>query len=528
MKKTAIGLVMMFAFSTIACNRAERVLKAQIRQRQEDMSNKFHGMMTDWLNRMVKSLPKERTKASLLKWRLDALDFQWGPIMDQVVAGSRGLTVNKEYQAIHDYFQDVSDYWKTMDPNNPNKKNIKAKDFMKSMARLKKNVKDPTVLAMADFDRAFLHLLAFYGAQKYEGVQRSTYLFKYWQLAFEFPRGYESIDGYIRRLCKVKLSDFCSKQPFETLSIALNKPYYEKVQSLVDEFVKKYPDCKLKQVFNGFDKALADAEKAIPEFKEVPVLADTISEDDFTSNLEFLVTKDHGIIFNGQGETPNVVLMSAIQTRSGGAGANWTAFTKKLSALLKMLDKKRGPENMEWVLLDMNKDAPVSNIMRFVNIMAKSSPRYLSIAGRRHKEGIAKAAKVGKLVFREVPIKPMTIVARGHGTMKCEPLGQSNTDPRMDHRLHGFLLVTAGSQYLGTWDKDRATGLKEVQLKDAATAIHKNTSNNNATLIALKNNVSVDRLVALLTALGYQCEDKECTKVKTFKYDAQFEVCSLH
>ena len=528
MKKTVIGLAMMVLFSTIACNRAERALKSQIRQRQTEMSNKFHSMMKDWLGKMVKTMPKERTKASLLKWRLDAIAFQWGLTMNKVIAGSRGLIVNKEYKSIQDYLQEMTDYWQAINPNNANKKNVKVKDFIKAVTKLKKNVKDPMVLAMADFDMAFLHLLAFYGAKKYNGVQRSTYLFKYWQLAFAFPRGYESIDGYIRRLCKEKIPEFCSKQPFETLSIALNRPYYEKVRGLVADFAKKHPKCKLGQVFNGFDKELADAQKAIPEFKEIPVLADTVSKDDFTSNLEFLVTKGHGIIFNGKGETPNVVLLSPAQTKNGVNNANWSVFAKKLSVLLKMLDQKRGPENMEWALLVINKDMPVSMIMRFVNIMAKSSPRYLSIAGRRHKEGIAKAAKVGKLVFREVPIKPMSIAAKGHGILKCMPLGQSNTDPRMDHRLKSILLITKGSQYMGTLEKGSAVGLKELQLNAAAEAVRKNTAKNIATLITINKDVSVDRLVALLTALGYKCRDKECAKVKTFKYDAQFEVCSSH
>ncbi len=523
MKKTVSAVVMMLlVFPMGACNRAKHVLKAQIEQRQEKVSKQFHDMMSEWLGKMVQTLPKEQTKDSLLKWRLAANKFNWQDVMDDVVAGSRGLAVNKKYLAIQDYFQNMTDYWGTMDPDNQNKKNMKIKDFIKAMNKLKKaGVKDQSVLALMDFDKAFLHVLAFYGSRKYQGVQRSTYLFKYWQLAFEFPRRYESIDGYIRRLCKEKLSNFCSKQPFETLSIALNKPYYEKVRQLVADFLKKHPKCKLGKVFNGFDKALADAEKAIPNFKEVPVLADTVSEDDFTSNLEFIVTKEHGIIFNGKGELPNVILMPPNKT-------DWGLFTKKLTGLLKALDKKLGPENLEWALLVIYKDAPASVLLRFVNIMAKSDPRYLSIAGRRHKEGIAKAAKVGKLVFREVPIKPMTVVVRGHGTFKCGVLGQSSTDPRMDHRLQKFLLVTKGSQYWGTWKKGRAVGLHEVKLEDAAKSVHDATAKNAATFIAIRNNVSVDRVVALLTALGYKCEDKECAKVQKIKYDAQFEVCSSH
>ena len=139
-----------------------------------------------WIDDMVRTLPSDvkkipKVRSPLEKWRLEAFKYDWQRPVGAALAKAKGTAFEAEVQAIPDFFDAMDKFWK---------KQIDYKDYQAAYDKVKATSKDPLVQTIADFDQTFVHVVGFYIAQDLEGDDSAVAFFRFWQVAFRFPREY--------------------------------------------------------------------------------------------------------------------------------------------------------------------------------------------------------------------------------------------------------------------------------------------------------------------------------------------------
>jgi hypothetical protein len=131
------------------------------------------------------------------------------------------------------------------------------------------------------FDEVFLHAMRSFELFKVKPENRATSVFRYWQLAFDFPSlPSEAFMPYIARLCEKDddFKAFCRKIPFEFRHIAIMQPYYDVLLGKLGELEKKFPETPYKGAITYLTQRFeAEKEALAKEFVEYPILADSMA-----------------------------------------------------------------------------------------------------------------------------------------------------------------------------------------------------------------------------------------------------------
>ncbi|MBL6975989.1 MAG: hypothetical protein ISR64_09685 [Deltaproteobacteria bacterium] len=511
MKKTLLllALAMLAAAGCKKGNMAERQKQA-LDSRKNEIRSEVDQVLNGWLDHMVETLPADvkkypKVKSSLVNWRLKTMDYDWRRPLGAAVVKARGTPFEAELKAIPEFFDQMELFW--------NKK-IDFKDYMKAWASLKEASDDLPANLLADFDHTFVHLEAFYGAQDMDGDDRAIYFFRHWQVAFQFPREYhEAVSDYLARICKAKLSDYCRNVPFEVMHFAMERPYLKEAMRITGEFMDRYKDCKLNRVFVPF---LADVKARVPkiaEFKEYPPVPETVSRSPYVGDLIFTVSRQ-GIDYEGY----NFMDFSDGWTGRGGA---WGSMSAEIDKMQISLEERRGPENLELMLVMMDKQAPLSIPARLVSMMKKHPARYITFGARRKLDGVNRKATLGRLEFREVPVKARNLDMEGRWRIRCKPLGQSDDSDDLPSKVRNVVFLGPDAILAGTLDGKRVKAPtavdKDEALKRLATGVG---------LLAVDSRITYERFVGFIDGLFRQCEDSDCQVVKDLKPRLEVQVCS--
>ncbi|NOZ01313.1 MAG: hypothetical protein GXP54_05420 [Deltaproteobacteria bacterium] len=511
MKKTVL-LLMVGVMAACACgkdNMAERQ-KAALKKAKGAVRQEADKVLSGWLEQMVQTLPKDvkkypKVKSPLVGWRLKSLEYDWRRPLGAAVVKARGTPFEDEMKAIPEFFNQLDLFWH---------KKIDFKDYMKAWAKLKESTDDPLANLLADFDHTFVHLEAFYGAQDMEGDDRAIYFFRHWQVAFNFPREHhEAVSDYLARLCKAKLSDYCRTVPFEVMHFAMEKPYLNEAVRIVHEFMDKYKDCKLNRVFKPY---LIDVKKRLAtmkDFKENPVVPETISKAPYVGDLKFTVSRA-GIEYEG---------LKYIDFSKGweGSPASWRSMSSQMGKVQKRLVGLRGPENMELMVVSMDKNAPMSIPARLVSIFSRYTPRYIDFGARRRRDGINRKATLGRLQFREVPVKARTLGVQGDGVLKCKPLGVTDDSEDLPARISTVVFLGPDEIRVGTLKNGKVVDVAPMKQAGALNRLAGGVG-----LLAVDAAASYDRFIRFIDPLFLACEDPECQNVKDLKPLLEVQVCS--
>lgn len=512
LKKWWIG-VMAVLITVTACqdmNDMAAKQRAAFDEKKTGIQAEIDVVLDAWLKQMVASLPEDvkkypKVKSPLVDWRLESFKFDWRRPIDAAVVKARSMTLADEFEAIPEFFAVMEDFW--------NKK-VDFKDYMEAYDKLKATSKDPLAIQLADFDHTFVHLEAFYGAQDMDGDDRAVYFFRHWQVAFHFPREKsEAVSQYLERICLQKLSDYCKTVPFEKMHFALEVPYLGKVKEIVGKFLADYPDSPLARVFPPF---MAEVDKRIAEFKpfeEYPIVPDMVAKAPYVGHLKLVVSKralewdgkDYLSFENGWELKP----------------ASWAGFKKEITGLVERLTEDRGPENMEIILLTMDKNAPIDIAASAVEVFKDFAPRYVEFGGRRRLNSINKLTRVGSLRFREVPLVSRKVEVEGVGAVTCRPLGQTNGDQELVNKIGPTVWLGADGTMTGTF-ADGKVG-QTVKTDDVNVAVKHLMSGTG--LLLVERNVSFSAFMKVIEPLFIECENPECSFIKDLQPKVEVQVC---
>jgi len=486
------------------CGKGDKLSKQKgaLDSRRAEVTEQVDKAIGGWIDDMAKSLPADvkkypKVKSSLIPWRLSALDYDWRRPLGAVVAKTRNTPFEAEYKGLVDFFDVMEKFWK---------KEVDFKDYMEAYDKLKETSNSKMARMLADFDHTFVHVEAFYGAQDMEGDDRAIYFFRHWQVAFHFPREHsESVSDYLARLCKEKLSAYCSKVPFEQLHFAMEKPYLMRVKEIVASFLKDYPDGPLNRVFEPFIKEVDLRLAAFKDFEEVPILPDSRSRGLYVGDV-FITVSKKGIEFDEK---------------------KWPSFSKKAAAELgKAIDemeKKEGPENTELISFRLAKDVPMSIPAEIVAMAKGHAPRLASFAARRRMEGVSRLTLVGRLQFREVPITGRKVTVEGNGKLSCQALGQSDDTKDLTSKAGIALVLDATSLMKGTFAGGKVSNLTPIETSSLQALSDASVATPIVFLVA--QDVTADRFISVLEPLYMRCLDAACVQIDNLKPRLDVQVC---
>ncbi len=467
-------------------------------------------VLNGWVDDMVKTLPEdvrkfEKAKSPLVRWRLDTFKYDWARPLSAAVVPAKGTVVEKDFAAIPAFFETMERFWK---------KEVDFKDYMAAYHALKKTCDDPVANLLADFDHAFVHLEAFYGAQDMEGDDRAVYFFRHWQVAFGFPREKgEAVADYLARLCQEKMGDFCRKYPFESIHFALERPYLGEVKRIVGEYLQAHPEAKFNKVFSTL---LADVDarlQKVPDFVEDPIMIDSIAKAPYVGDVKVTVTRQ-GLNWEERDYLDfgkDWVLPAK----------DWKAFDKAVGERMPDMEKERGPENLETLLITADKGAAMSIAASLVEVFKKQPPRYVEFAGRRRLDNMNRRTKFGRLTFREVPVAPRKVDVEGAGTLKCRPLGQVPDAQDLPGQVGPAVWIAADGTYkAGTFADGKVTGLKDVDAKGAVQHLKSGTG-----LLLAAEGATIEAFSGVLQPLFIECGDPKCSFLKELQPRLEAQVC---
>lgn len=502
-------LVALFLFT--ACRSEDKVAlqKAAVEARRAEIFSQVDEVLRAWLDHMVRTLPSDlkkypKVKSPLVEWRTKVMEYDWKRPLKTVVARGLNTPFRDELQAIPTFFEAMERFWR---------KEIDFKDYMEAWKAVKDKVKDRLVQSLADFDHTFVHLEAFYGAQDMEGDDRAIYFFRHWQVAFDFPRELsESVSDYLARLCKERLQGTCNDIPFEFMHFAMERPYLERAREITKKFMEDYPDFPLNRVFDTYLSDLEKRLQTLPTFKEDPILPNSKSKKAYVGDIKVVVRKGE-IEYEGQ-------KFKVFQDNWTVKPSLWSKMVSAIAASQKALEEERGPENLEVLLIAMDKEAPVSIASDLVAIFKEHPARIATFGARRRMEGIAKATTVGTLYFREVPTRPRHLLAPGLGRLSCKPLGQSSDSQDLENRLRTAAFVDASKVILGEFSASSIKGPKEVSLPQALEALKQSPS-----LLLFDEGTPYDRFIAILDPLFVECSDAPCAHVRDLNPELEVQIC---
>jgi hypothetical protein len=466
-------------------------------------------VLNGWVEDMARTIPEdvrkfEKSKSPLVRWRLDTFKYDWRRPLTAAVVPAKGTVVEKDFEAIPDFFDTMEKFWK---------KEVDFKDYMAAYDKLKKTCDDPVANLLADFDHAFVHLEAFYGAQDMDGDDRAVYFFRHWQVAFGFPREKgEAVSEYLARLCANRMGDFCKTVPFESVHFALERPYLTEVKRMVGEYLTAHPDAKVNKVFASLLTDVATRLTKIPTYSEDPIMVDSIAKSPYVGDSIVTVTKK-GLLW----EERDYLSFDKGWTLPA---KEWAVFGKAVASRMPDMEKERGPENLETLLVSADKDAAMSIPAALVEIFKKQPPRYVAFGGRRRLDNMNRRTTFGKLTFREVPIAPRKVDVEGLGAQKCRPLGQVPDAVDLPGSVGPTVWVGVDGLKAGTFAGGKVTGLKTVSVKEAVAHLKTGTG-----LILAAEGAPISAFTAVLEPLFLECGDPNCSFVKDQQPRLEVQVC---
>lgn len=513
MTKHITGLMLAGLIVAMGCNRDDQMArqKGALESRRAEVTAETDKVLGAWIDTMAKTLPADvkkypKVKSALVPWRLAALDYDWRRPLGNVLAKVRSTPFETEYKGLAEFFEVMEKFWK---------KEVDFKDYMEAFDRLKATSGSRMGRMLADFDHTFVHVDAFYQAQDMEGDDRAIIFFRHWQVAFHFPRERsESVSDYLARLCKAKLSDYCSKVPFEQMHFALEKPYLERVREIVGAFLKDYPGGPLNRVFEPFLKEVDLRLAAIAPFEEFPVLPDARSRELYVGDL-FITVSNKGIEYEGENWLDF--------NRSFALPSSWKKVAAELGKAMDAKEKERGPENMELISLRMARDVPMGIAAEIVEMSKSHAPRLVSFAARRRMEGISRLTLVGRLRFREVPLPGRKVSVEGQGTWNCLAIGQSDDTKDLSAKVDTALILDASRLMKGSFANGRVVRVEAIET--SALQAMAQGSAEHPMLLLVGREVTADRFLSVLEPLHLRCLDKECNQIDNLKPRMDVQVC---
>ncbi len=506
-----IVMAAMVALAAIGCGKGDMAAKqkAAFAAKKVAITAEVDKALNGWVEDMAKTVPEdvrkfEKSKSPLVRWRLDTFKYDWQRPLTAAVVPAKGTVVEKDFDAIPNFFETMEKFWK---------KEVDFKDYMAAYDKLKKTCDDPVANLLADFDHAFVHLEAFYGAQDMEGDDRAVYFFRHWQVAFSFPREKgEAVSEYLARLCMNHMGDFCKTVPFESVHFALERPYLTAVKRIVGDYLKAHPDAKFNKVFAPL---LADVDArllTIPSFSEEPVMVDGIAKAPYVGDTIVTVMKT-GLTWEER---------DYLSFDKGWAvpSKDWKVFEKAVVDRMPDMEKERGPENLETLLVSMDKDATMNIPAALVEIFKKQPPRYVAFGARRRLDNMNRRTVFGKLTFREVPVVARKVVVEGVGALKCRPLGQVPDAADLPGAVGPTVWIGTDGLKAGTFAGGKVTGLKDVDAKGAVAHLKTGTG-----LILAAEGASMQAFGAVLEPMFLECGDPKCSFVKELQSRLEVQVC---
>jgi hypothetical protein len=492
--------------------------KAAFGQKTGEIQAEVDKVLQEWHDLMVKSLPEDvkkypKVKSPLVRWRQDSFDFDWKRPIDAAVVQARQSTVQGKFEAIPEFFETMQKFWA---------KEVMFKDYHVAYKKMKETADAPLAIMLADFDSAFIHVAAFYDFQDMTEEQQEFFFFRFWQVAFDFPReGQESVGDYMARLCPERLAEFCRDIPFESLNRALEKPYLQEVKRIVDQYLKAHPDEPLNRIFPPFLAEVEARLAVLPDYVEDPVLPASVSKKPWVWNMQFEVSRK-GLFVDGprseiQLERPRFFDLSKSWKVTP---KEWAAFDKAATGFMARFEEDFGVENLELVMVVMDKDATMDIPAGVVETMAKHSPRYLTFGVRRRIEGMARRMALGRLQFREVPLAARKLDVDGVGKVTCRPLGQTNDSQDLITRIGPVVWLDGDTLRTGRLDFERV-----LEMKDADDAAAVELLRGGAGLVLVSDATTAGRFVTLLDALLVKCGDEKCQFVDDLTPEIEFQVC---
>lgn len=483
--------------------------QAALEAKRAEIWAEVHKTLDAWVQEMQRTLPKDtkkypKIKSPLVEWRLEGFKFDFRRPLKSAEGASRNYPFNNEFKAVLEFFDAMERFWK---------KEIEFKDYLEAYNILVSNIKDQKVRHLADFDQTFLHVEAFYGSQDMPDQDtKAIYFFRHWQVAFRFPREKaESVSEYLARLCKEKLKNFCKDIPFENMHFAIEGPYLEEVKRITQEFLDRYPDSPFRVVFEPFLVSVSERLQKVPTFIEDPVMPSSISKADFVGDLVFVVSR------KGM-EYENSTYLN-FEKSWFASKADWAKFETQMKPLQEKLEKERGPENMEILLVAMDQEAPMDIPAQLVSIFRKHAARYIQFGARRRIDGINKRTVVGNLQFREIKGENRQIGIQGK-TIRCKLLGLSVDDDTFSDKIKIVAVVEKDRFLLGRFENNKVVDLKNVDQSEVIRAL---TSNEG--LILAMSDCPYARFLLILEGISLRCEDNACQNVKALGPKIEVQIC---
>lgn len=511
MRKTWV--VVAAALAWAGCQGGDKMMELQkqaFEQKKQEITAEVNAVMQAWLDEMVRTLPEdvkkyEKVRSPLVRWRTDSFQFDWRRPMEAATVKARGTPVEKDFAAIPKFFEAMEQFWA---------KQIDFKDYMAAYNELKATVDNPLANALADFDHTFVHVEAFYGAQDMEGDDRAIYFFRHWQVAFAFPREKsEAVSEYLARLCMAKMAEYCRTIPFEDLHFAMERPYLQEVKRIVAEYLKANPDLPLNRIFPPFLAEVDARMPNIPAFPENPPLGDSIAKAPFVYDTQVRIS-DKAL----EWEERDLMTFDKGWTKKP---ADWKAFAKAVAEKMVPLEKERGPENLEYLLVTAHRDAPMALIAQLVQVFKEQPTRYLTFGARRRVDGLNKKTVTGKLQFREVPMVGRAVDVEGVGRVKCLPLGQGNDAQDLASKVGPTVWLGRDGARLGTLDGTRVAGLKDGDAKAAQAHLKGGPA-----LLLVADDVPMGAFLAVVDGLYQSCGDEKCQFIETTVPAVEVQVCA--
>jgi hypothetical protein len=494
------------------CQSGDKMMELQkqaFEQKKQAIAAEVNAVLQAWLDEMVRTLPEdvkkyEKVRSPLVKWRTDSFEYDWRRPMEAATIKARGTPVEKDFAAIPKFFEAMELFWA---------KKIDFKDYMAAYQELKKTVDNPLANALADFDHTFVHVEAFYGAQDMEGDDRAIYFFRHWQVAFAFPRERsEAVSEYLARLCTEKMAEYCKTIPFEDLHFAMERPYLHEVKRIVGEYLAANPDLPLNRIFPPF---LAEVEARIPKipaFPENPPLGDSVAKAPFVYDTQVRIS-DKAL----EWEERDLMTFDQGWTKKP---ADWKAFAKAVAEKMVPLEKERGPENLEYLLLTAHRDAPMALVAQVVQVFKDQPTRYLTFGARRRVDGLNKKTVTGKLQFREVTVVPRTVDVAGVGKVRCLPLGQGNDSQELPAQVGPAVWLGKDGLQTGTFAAGRVTGTQAADVQAAQAHLKSGVA-----LLLVADDVPVGDYLAVVDGLFNTCGDESCKYVEAVVPAIEVQVC---
>lgn len=488
--------------------------KAASEARRAALLDEASSVLNGWLDEMVRTLPADvkkyaKVKSPLVDWREATFAHDWRRPLQAVVVRARGTPFQEELRAIATFFDTMERFWK---------KEIDFKDYMAAWKDLKAQVREGDehsrlVHLLADFDHTFVHVEAFYGAQDMEGDDRAVYFFRHWQVAFDFPREHqEAVSDYLARLCKERLSDYCKTIPFEQMHFAMERPYLAEVQRIARAFLDRYPESPLNRIFEPFLADVAARLDRLEPFAEDPVLPDSKSRAPFVGDVVMTVSR-RGLEYEDQ------VFVDFAKGWEVPAAA-WASMARRIAPIQERLEQERGPENLEVLVLAMDRTAPMSIPIEVVTMFRAHPARVVTFGARRRMDGVSRRTVTGRLQFREVPVAPRRVEVEGVGVLKCRPLGQSTDAQDLPERVSSAVVLDPQRLLAGRFAGGKVVDVTPVDDAGAVKILAAGPG-----LLLVRGDVAYDRFLNLLDPLFIRCADERCGFVRDLTPELEVQGC---